>query len=247
MPHAFWSISLCALVLLGSGCAPKGPSLDDALARYDRGLYSTAQQMAAKVAQSTSGTPRDRAAYVAGMAAMGQSGQATAARRWLKQAANSSDATVRGRAQAMLGELDRRQGHWRNAVSHFEKAWPDLDRQQRADTASAAITSLRAAGDVAGVEAWQHRLQGSDTTPSNATWTLQAGAFRSRDGAASHRKTVERMCLRAGLGSPRIHQSTRDGRQLWLVHIGGFSSRSQAESARRSMPGAELLIVRVPL
>ena len=233
-------------MLLASGCSPPGPSLDDAIHRYERGLFSTSQRMAVSVAQSSSGDTRDKAAYVAGMAALQQPTQDQAARRWLKQAATSSDANVQARAEAMLGELDRRQGHWRSAVRHFERAWPGLDRQERIDTANAAIVAMRAAGDVNGVESWQHRLHGSDVAPADATWTLQAGAFRSRDGATAHRQSVQVLARRAGLGAPRVHQATRDGRQLWLVHVGAFASRGQAESARRSMASAELLIVRVP-
>jgi len=246
MPHAFTCSLLFAVLLLATACTPGGPSLDDAMRRYDRGLYSTAQRMAAGVARTSTGDQHDRAAYVAGMAAMHQQGQDEVAKRWLRQATRSNDTQVRARAEAMLGELDRRDGQWRNAVRHFERAWPGLDRQQRIDTADAAISSLQAAGDVDGVEAWQHRLAGSDTTPTNAQWTLQAGAFRSRDGAAAHRRSVQVMSKRAGLGDPRIHQAQRDGRQLWLVHVGAFASRGQAETARRTIPGVELLIVRVP-
>lgn len=246
MLHTCLSLSLFMAVLLASGCSPPGPSLDDAMHRYDRGLYSTSQRMAASVAQASTGDARDRAAYVAGMAALQQPSQGQAARRWLKQAARSSDAQVHARAEAMLGELDRREGQWRSAVQHYERAWPGLDGQQRLDTANAAISAMQAAGDVDGVESWRHRLQGSDVAPADAAWTLQAGAFRSRDGAAAHRRSVQVLSGRAGLGSPRIHQANRDGRQLWLVHVGAFASRGQAEAARRSMAGAELLIVRVP-
>ncbi|MCH2135803.1 MAG: SPOR domain-containing protein [Phycisphaerales bacterium] len=236
---------MSALLLMG-GCAPQGPTLDEAIHRYDRGLYATAQQMAGAVADASRGREADEAAWVAGLSAMHQDAQHPAARRWLGKVAASTDPSLRARAEAMLGELDRREGDWRGALRHYEAAWPGLDAAQQRNAAQAAISALRAAGDVPGMESWQHRLSGSDAAPTSGGWTLQAGAFRSRNGADSHRRSVERQSRGHALGDARLHRTTRNGRDLWLVHVGAFDSRAQAESARQRAPHVDLLIVRVP-
>lgn len=244
-------LTLFTLLLTLGGCGPKAASLDAAVSRYDRGLFATAQQMAETVAGNTSGNARADAAYVAGMSALQQHHGATDARRWLTAASRSTDTAVRAKAHAMLGELDRREGNADAAIRQFERAWPGLNGQQRQETAEAAIRLLAAAGDEAGAAQWRHRVGGSDASPSTGGWTLQAGAFTSRNGADTHRRTLTATSTSAGMGSPRVHRTQRSGRSLWLVQLGAFDTRAAAEAARRRVSrrvtgGIDLLIVRVP-
>ncbi len=252
MPTRCTVLALFTLLLTTvAACGPKTASLDAALSRYDRGLFATAQQMAETVAGNTSGNAKADAAYVAGMAALQQRHGAADARRWLTEATRSTDAAVRGRAHAMLGELDRREGKAEAAIRQYERAWPGLNGQQRRETAEAAMRLLAAAGDEAGAAAWRHRVSGSDAAPSTGGWTLQAGAFSSRNGADTHRRTLTDTSTKAGMGAPRVHHAKRSGRSMWLVQLGAFDSRAAAEAARRRVSqrvtgGMDLLIVRVP-
>lgn len=244
--RCIFAVALSAVLLLIAGCGPKASSLDAAMDRYDRGLYATAQQMAEAVADSSSGNAKAEAAYVAGMAALQQRHGTEDAGVWLTAATRTTDAPLRAKAEAMLGEVARREGRAEAAISHYERAWSGLRGHQRQETAEAAIRLLAASGDTAGAAAWQHRLAGSDAAPSSGGWTLQAGAFASRNGADAHRRTLNSTTSRAGLGVPRVHQTDRNGRSMWLVQMGAFDSRSAAEAARRRLSGMELLIVRVP-
>ena len=236
---------LSTMMLLAQACTQQKPSLSAVVERYDRGLFATAQTMGTTLARQSHGEARAQAAYVTGMAALRQSGRNDAARTWLVEACTSNDPGLRARSEAMLGELDRREGNEQGAIRHYERAWPGLNLAQRRDAAQAAILALRAAGDVDGVDAWTHRLAGSDPAPDTAHWTLQAGAFKSRSAADDLRLSLLTRSSNSGLSTPRIHRSTRGGRALWLVQFGGFQTRSQAESARRQLRDPDLLIVRV--
>jgi hypothetical protein len=236
---------LSAMVLLAQSCTSGNPTLSGVVERYDRELFATAQTMGERLARQSHGEARAEVAYVTGMAAMRQSGRTEAARTWLIEACRTNEPSLRARAEAMLGELDRREGNELGAIRHYERAWPGLTLTQRRDAAQAAILALRAAGDVEGVEAWTHRLAGSDAAPDETQWTLQAGAFKSRSAADDLRRALLRQSSGNGLSSPRIHRRTRAGRELWLVQLGGFQTRAQAESARRRLNETDLLIVRV--
>ncbi|MCH2137427.1 MAG: SPOR domain-containing protein [Phycisphaerales bacterium] len=233
-------------MLLLAGCGPKRAGLADAMNRYDRGLYATSQAMASTVAGQSSGNAKAQAAYVAGMSALRQTGQEAAAGRWLSEATLSSDPHVSARAEAMLGELDRRAGNVDGAVAHWQRAWPGLSPDEQHDTATAAVSTLKATGDEQAAAAWAHRLNGSDAVPSTGAWTLQAGAFTSRSSADAQRRSLNSRATRAGLGAPRVHHSERASGDLWLVHLGAFDSRTAAAAARRQLSGTDLLIVRVP-
>ena len=236
---------LCVAPAL-TGCGPRQATLDDAINRYDRGLFGTAQQMAEQQAARSTGDRKAAAAWVAGLSALRQRDELPAARRWLTATTLTSDPLLKARAEAMLGEVCRREGRTDAAIRHWDRAWPHLEGADRTETAGAAVELLTAAGDQAEAARWRSRLHGADEVPATGSWTLQAGAFRSRQSADTHRRTLHRTATSAGLGSPRVHETNRDGGSMWLVQLGAFESRGDAAAARRRLSGTELLIVRAP-
>ncbi|MCH2152268.1 MAG: SPOR domain-containing protein, partial [Phycisphaerales bacterium] len=75
-------------------------------------------------------------------------------------------------------------------------------------------------------------------------FTLQAGAFRNRDGAESAKVQLEEQPGINKLGTANIRTRTdRRGDTLYLVQIGSFSTRSAADAARRGMDAVEFVVV----
>ena len=233
-------------LLTASACAPKsGGGLDDALTSYNAGNFQAAYDKA----QSSrwSGPPRDRteAAYIGGLAAT-KLGRTASARTLLEQAADSSDPEIAGRAGVTLGTVLLDDGQPLQAARAFDAAAEHLEGDDLARTRMLAGIAYRDAGYAADArKRFDAASRGSSGDLGNRAaneisrtgFTIQAGAFSTRNSAVAHAETVSTAARSRGMPSASVIKSMRDGQVRWLVQIGNYPDRAVAQSNLNRLGG----------
>lgn len=216
-------IWILAATILLAGCqsSPSAATLDGALKAYDSGQFDTAKRQSVALAQTTQAIDRDRAIYLAGLAAyrMGQDDQAET---YLSGAATSPDNETAGKAMATLAMIRLHQHRPHQAAELFEHAAQRLEgADQRQSTNRAADARARAA------------IAGGGGGGVYGQFALQVGAFRDRTSAQRVAEETGDLTRGQGLGPARI-VSRSDPRfdTLYVVQVGSFATRSAADAAR---------------
>lgn len=293
-------IALGAMSLALSGCAPtstgKGGSMNSALTEYNSHNYDQAHDQAAKVAAKSTGTQRERAAYIAGLSAY-QAGDADAADAQLSVASVSSDPNISGPAKAMLGQLRLDQRRPREAAGYFADASRLLQGEDARQAAWHAGLAYRQAGDEASAKRWLDTASGSQFDPpkqsgavafnpqptssrtasarngtiktsasapppaqTNAPkvqiqstgettvgFTLQVGVFSDKNRARSAAEEAESFAKKEGIGRVKIIPR-RDirGQPLYMVQVGWWVTRTEANAARNKIGRLEYIVAPAP-
>ena len=72
---------------------------------------------------------------------------------------------------------------------------------------------------------------------SRTGFTIQAGAFSTRNSAVAHAETVSTAARSRGMPSASVIKSMRDGKVRWLVQIGNYPDRAVAQSNLNRLGG----------
>lgn len=181
---------LASFTLAIAGCAPtaggKGGSMNAAMTEYEAQQYSEAHDHAAKAMSKSTGTQRERAAYIAGLSAY-QAGDAAEAEAELSTASVSSDPQIAGNSKAMLGQLRLDQRRPREAATYFEEASRLLEGEDARQAAWHAGLAYRQAGDEASAKRWLNEASGAKyDAPATASAPPATSNGSSRGAAAAH-------------------------------------------------------------
>ena len=153
------------------------------------------------------------------------------ANQWFQQAATSSNPTVRGKANAMIGIIASSKGEFDTANTAFNAASIDLDGRDRREAESRRTSST------------------SDAPKGHAShpFTLQFGAYRNSGNANSAIVSLNSALTEAGLGEPWIiEEEDRLGRTMFLIQAGQFSSRAGASTRRKRGDLPQCIVVAAP-
>ncbi len=204
---------------------------------YEAGRY----QLALAGAQATAGRPggSSDAALVAGLSAEAMRNDVTA-RQWLEPISRGSGDTA-ARARAGLALIELRNGDPLRAARELEAASTQLTGTDSREAARVAADAYQRAGRPADAERLRRRAVGmyepagpGEPAPIAGGYTLQIGAYSTRSRATQRVAEVSTATRSAGLGEPRVELATRDGRVLYLVHVGRFRTHDDANRALRT-------------
>ncbi len=249
------TFALANSLILQTSCSSDGGGedgladggLDAAIVEYNAGRYDGAHAKSLAVMRSASeeGNPttRDRAAYVAGLSAY-RMRQYDEAEMRLLTSAQSTDHEVQGRSKALLGFIRLEQSRPASAAEYFRDAAPMLE----GDEANEARYHASAAYEAAGNPTAARSLPSSPSSTSSGSmaaggagsgpgvFAIQVGAFENLANAQTAANEARTLASQHQLGDVRIIPR-RDSRSrtLYVVQIGTFSSRTDAESARRRL------------
>ena len=193
--------------------------------------------------RKASGLEREEAAYVAGLSAMKMDRPVTA-RELLQEASASSNRQLAGTSGVTLGTLLLEDGEPLAAARAFDKASERLTGSDALKARRAAAAAYKSAGrnDIAAA-----RLSGTPA-PSPAgqgSFTIQGGAFHDRDRATARARELSNAARRTALGTARVVPARVKGKAGFLVQIGSYDTRSDAESVRRMLGIPGTFIARV--
>ena len=254
IPRRLVHLSLCCTFAM-TGCQSNSSTgMTSALREYDNNALSVANLEARKV-YDRNDADRWEAAWIMGLCNQ-RLGQFDAARSNFEIASKSPDQLLRARARAMLGQNMLQAGHAEAAAIQFEHAWPDLSGNDRRKCAQHAVDAWTQAGRDDHASRWKKLASNPDpaspppytastnTVSSEGTFHLQAGAYRDADGAKRAQGELVSLARKAGVQAPVIRTRTdRHGGTLYLVQVGMFQTRNDADVARRSMRNLNLIVV----
>lgn len=247
-------------LLLGSvaGCAssvksPASPDLQRVYEAYHAGNHELAYALARDIAASGDGQTAKEAAYMAGMSAY-QLGRSSQAEYYLSHAARSEDPALAADAKAGLGLVYLQQGRTVAAESQLREAAGKMTGQNRANAYFYAGLAQQRQGlwNEARASFIQARALSSDPVfreqchqqLAYTGYTLQAGAFTQLTNAQRLAQQWNSRAQQAGLGLPRVVKAVgSDGKTLYLVQIGQFSTHNSAAAARARVGTGTTIIV----
>jgi septal ring-binding cell division protein DamX len=244
-PSCFRLLCITA-ILFSSACAPQSDKgLDSALSSYNAGNFQAAYDQAQSARYG--GSPRDRteAAYIGGLAAT-KLGRTGSARTMLKQATSSSDPEIAGKAGVTLGTVLLDDDEPLQAARAFDTASDHLRGEDLARTRMLAGIAYRDAGYAADARKRFDAASRSSSGDlgsraaneiSRTGFTIQAGAFSTRDSAVAHATTVSTAARTRGMPPATVVRSLRDGKVRWLVQIGNYPDRAVAQSNLNRLGG----------
>jgi len=257
-----------------AGCGPEpAVGLDDALRAYDSGRFAESLRIAGDVQRESQDQGlRQQAAYVVGCSAI-ELGRSVQARDALAIASRSQDPVVAGRALAKQGELAIAERRWSDAASDYSAAGAKLpgsdgDRA-RALAREASAKALDAnrvppappKGATQPADATPVRPNVVELTPVEVTpvevkpaplpdgtpdapWTVSAGVFSTETAARQRATNVAKDAKRAKLPTPRVVRIPSADARAWVVEVGSFPSKDDAEAARKRISLADSAVVR---
>lgn len=226
------ALFVAALALLATpGCGDSwARDRDAALMALDRGDDRTALQDAERLARTGPRSGRAQAAYIGGIAAY-RLGEYSRALDLLGDAVLSDDPALRGRALVQRGTVEKAIGRSREAAMSFERGGSLLDGSLASDAllqAADAFKSIGLEADARRCLDRARRIGGSATGSGRvAGFTIQFGAFGSRENATKCARAVDSASRAAGLGSPQILR--QDG--LYKVQVGSYANLAIAGRA----------------
>ena len=232
-------VMLLALSILAGGCSGgSGSGQSTYREQYEAGMY----RQALASAQARAGRPgsTSEAALVAGLSAEAMRDDETA-RRWLEPIARGTG-DLAARARAALALIELRTGDPLRAARDLEIASTQLGGQDARAAARVSAAAYERADRPIDAERMRRRAIGAVSTGSQSStgfaatsYTLQVGAYCTRSRANQRVAEVGSVVRSAGLGAARVELASRDGRVLYLVHVGRFSTFDDADRARRTL------------
>ncbi len=246
MPHLISFLSTAAIrpVLLGvlvlitipgtacqsTGSARQTSSLDTAITAYERRDFRQAQIYADLARKGPDAENRQKAAYVAGLAAWNLD-EETEARVLFLDAQKASNRAAAGGANAMLGQIALDESRYRQAATHFEIAAEKLREPDASKARRWATTARRLAG-----------ISTSPATTKSGPWSIQFGAFASETRAKRVQNRLVKNPNVIRLGHVQVISSNH-GDGLYLVQMGTYEDRGQAISDRDKLSSLGCIVV----
>lgn len=249
-----WCVPL--MVVLSACASPPPPTTGPTYAElYEAGRWAEAQTAAAARAKDLArGPEREQAMLIAGLSAHAL-GRDSEAEPWLKPLLESSNAAVAGRAGLTLGLIAQRAGADAQAVRYLSDASEKLagdesarallylgdsydrlkDRSKARDAWTLALS--RAKSDQALRADIGARLSKRDSGPalSRGGLSLQMGAFSSHQRAQGMADRLRSRTASLGMAEPRVIETTSKGKQIFVVQIGRFATRPEADRAKGTL------------
>jgi hypothetical protein len=236
-----------ALLGVSASCAKQSAGY---AREYELGRYEAALAMSQREAMARSGSRQDHAALVAGLSAHALALD-DVAERWLSPLTSSRDKEIAGRASAALGLMERRRGNHAEAAELLGRAAESIEGYDGRRAQELAGDSLLAArrGDSSSRDHYNGQAMGTNADRSafaarlpGGAFCVQIGAFGSRANAQLAADRTRWRADRLDIGEPRIVVGAdTQGRTLYIVQVGRFASRDQAESVRRQLGGDGLI------
>lgn len=243
--HTGFEIVLAGILLLATGCTSTGSSIEEAMSAYDRGNYARALELAGQVQdQATSSSLRMQAAYTCGVSAL-KLGRPAEAHRHLMVAVMSQDDDLASRALISDGTALLELGRPAEAARAFDRAAAILDGPQRNRALRLAGLAWAESGDP---ERSRDRMQGTTDAAArydqSNSWTIQAGAFKTRVNAMNKASQLEAIARGNGIGPVRVDFDRTNA--LYVVHVGRFTSKRSAERARSMLGRLDCFVQKMP-
>ncbi len=263
-------LPLCALVLLAliglPGCKKNGPSGTpqtggltpaevqrmSAVDLYNAKAFREAKEKAERAIPSSAGREREVNQLTAGLACHALN-QPALAQHYLQGLTGSTDPQIAGRAEAVLGQIAQQRGNHTYAADLFQRASKKLDGDDSARAAMRAGQSLSHLGNQnAARQQFQTAASSADSQPlrqhaqrlsTQGPFTIQAGAYSTRLNADKRANELAAAAQRAGLGRPVVLPDTVNGRPGFIVRIGTFPSRGEANTARARLGPGQYVVV----
>lgn len=220
-----WLILAISVLAIG-GCHNKRA---DPVTSYQQERYELAYVQAKKMADRGGGKHRTQGRLLAGLSAeaLGLDEEATG---WLEPLLYNKDRHIAGRARVAMAKIEHRRGNTERTRSLLRSAIDMLEGD--------AALHARTIAEALGVSPTQTHA----TNESPALYSLQLGAFSTYRNASIQAIRTRDQALRNNLGEPRVISLTDSrGRSLYLVHVGRFTLKDDAQQALRSMGNKGLI------
>ena len=225
-------MSIAILVLgLQVGCDDQlRRDQEAAVLALDRGEDRLALADAQRLVGRGSSLQRAEAGYVGGIAAY-RLGEHREALRLLEPATASTDGQLRGMALIQRGAVQTALGQPRQAAASLEAGGVIVGGAigvRALMRASESYQRVRLEADARRCREKARRLDGNAAIdPSLAGYTLQFGAYTSRDNAEARAVEIARALRRAGISAPVLNR--QDG--LYKVQAGSYRDKAAAGRA----------------
>lgn len=252
MTHARVALTALTITLmLSMGCETTpntGSAITQATQAYEAGELTTARRKAEPLAKAA-GPRSDEAAWIVGLCDY-REGKLASAQSRFRYVTTGTDQPLAAQARIMMGQIELAEGQPTKCLASLARAWPDLPETHHRRAAELGVSAAESLGDARAEDLWLSRMPAASTRTTKEMislrerFTLQAGAYRNRDGAETARSQLDGEPGMIRLGQASIRTRTdRRGDTLYLVQIGSFSTRSAADAARRGLGGAEFVVV----
>ncbi len=251
------SLLCMVMAIFMTGCASSGNTAKgdhDYVKAYESGRYAQAYEDSAAAAARTSGFQHDQAALIAGLSAHALN-RNDEAEKQLSPLVAGSDSKVAGEAGATLGLIAAERGRHDKAVGFLSDAGKKLQGDQAARAfmyAGDSYKSMSRDADARGM--WSlaqtkvtndsslkvmigDRLKGptAPVTPTpqaqakGTKYTVQVGAFSSYTNAQRQLSRFK------AYGTPRVVETNKNGKKLFVVRIGSYATKTQADKVAKSV------------
>ena len=240
------SMTLAALLLTWGCGGDSTRRYDAAILALEDGRNEAALSDARAAIYDSSGSQRERASYLAGLAAS-RLGQNEMARQYLETAVRSPQSDVAGKAHAQLGLVQQRMGNDLKAARNYEEAARKLTGTDQSTALLSAAEAYQRAGRTVDARRClsQTYQTGDETTRAAASsrlevtgYTIQFGSFLSRQNAEARAREIAGIARSANLGPVKVRQF----QSQWKVQAGTFSNRLQAGRALTRLGRADAIV-----
>ena len=248
------------LLLLGCESTESTSRLEQAKIDFEAHRYEAAHEQAMLAVGSSSGEERLDAAYLAGLSAY-KHGKINEAESQFLSAINSPNRQTAGNAKAMLGLIRLNQERYVEAAQLFKEAASTLSGADARQAAQHAAIAYEAAGRFDSAETWmaiasEAALAGGGGAGGGGVVTtiavddepvgefaLQIGAYHERWRADRAADTARALAEQHRLGPVRIvPQHDERGRDLFVVQVGKFATRQQANLVRTELGQLQYIV-----
>lgn len=269
-PWLISSLAVIATFVLSfalGGCAsggPRGRGSGDYVKSFEGGRYAEAYELASKASQQGSGFKRDQASLIAGLSAQALN-RNTDAEKFLEPLVSNGDPKIASEASAALGLVCAETGKHDKAVDLLAKAGRAMEGDQAARAfmyAGDSYKSLGKATEARGMWSLAQTKVTNDAAlrtmigdrlsaatnpppapPAVTKPTKGATQFTVQVGAFSNFTNAQKQLARfRAYGSPRVVEITRSGKKLFVVRVGAYANRADADRVAKNI-GAEAKVM----
>lgn len=211
---------------------------------YATGKYGLARSLAEAEMRRSEGERAERPTLIAGLASHALNDHAEA-ERLLSRVTASRDPQISGRAEAALGLIAAERNQHEKAAGLLISAARKLSGDEGARAAMKAGDSLMALRRQPQAKTQYTLASTMASSPElkkavadrleSGNYTVQVGVFNSRVNAQKAARDIAAAADSLGL-QPRIVERTDDkGRPSFVVQVGRFTSRQQAQAAKSQL------------
>lgn len=243
-----------------AGCASASKPVSTSYVQdYEAKRYQQAYDNAKSAAPSLKGLAKDQALLIQGESAHAINKNAES-KQILRPLIDHRDPRIAGQAAATLGLVYQEEGNFQEAAQLLTSASEKLDGDAAARSALYAGDCRKSLGQAAEAKAMYQRADGLVRTDNAlrgmiadrlsaggpvgvGQFTLQAGAYSTRQRAQAQADRLRQKVDNLGLGPPRVVEIQSKGKTLHSVRIGRFTSKEAAQKAASGI-GAEAVVTK---